>query len=82
MVLFLNEEHGTWYTAPYLDRHGETDPTLRRHHQLFLNQRRYDVLLRKVWLEGGVGSFIARRLEGDVNNGGGEGGGVGWLSVL
>lgn len=72
MVLFLNEEHGTWYTAPYLDRHGETDPTLRRHHQLFLNQRRYDVLLRKVWLEGGVGSFIARRLEGDVNNGGWE----------
>lgn len=72
MVLFLNEEHGTWYTAPYLDRHGETDPTLRRHHQLFLNQRRFDVLLRKVWLEGGVQSFIARRLEGDVNNGGWE----------
>ncbi|KAF1967521.1 hypothetical protein BU23DRAFT_542618 [Bimuria novae-zelandiae CBS 107.79] len=72
MVLFLNEEHGTWYTAPYLDKHGETDPTLRRHHQLFLNQKRYDVLLRKVWLEGGVQSFIARRLEGDVNNGGWE----------
>ncbi|OAG03734.1 uncharacterized protein CC84DRAFT_1149356 [Paraphaeosphaeria sporulosa] len=72
MVLFLNEEHGTWYTAPYLDKHGETDPTLRRHHQLFLNQKRYDVLLRKVWLEGGVQSFIARRLEGDINNGGWE----------
>lgn len=72
MVLFMNEEHGTWYTAPYLDKHGETDPTLRRHHQLFLNQKRYDVLLRKVWLEGGVSSFIARRLEGDVNNGGWE----------
>jgi len=72
MVLFLNHDHGTWYAAPYLDKHGETDPTLRRHHQLFLNQKRYDILLRKVWLEGGIQSFIARRLEGDINNGGWE----------
>ncbi|KAJ4312598.1 E3 ubiquitin-protein ligase ubr1 [Neodidymelliopsis sp. IMI 364377] len=72
MILFLNKSHGTWAVAPYLDKHGEVDPTLRRHHQLFLNQRRYDALLRKVWLEGGVQSMIARRLEGDVNNGGWE----------
>ncbi|EUC32040.1 hypothetical protein COCCADRAFT_6150 [Bipolaris zeicola 26-R-13] len=72
MVLFLNLDHGTWHVAPYLDKHGEVDPALRRHHQLFLNQKRYDALLRKVWLEGGVQSLIARRLEGDVNNGGWE----------
>jgi len=72
MVLFLNQDHGTWAVAPYLDKHGEVDPTLRRHHQLFLNQKRYDVLLRKVWLEGGIQSHIARRLEGDINNGGWE----------
>jgi E3 ubiquitin-protein ligase UBR1 len=72
MVLFLNHDHGTWAVAPYLDKHGEVDPTLRRHHQLFLNQKRYDVLLRKVWLEGGIQSHIARRLEGDINNGGWE----------
>lgn len=72
MVLFLNRDHGTWAVAPYLDKHGEVDPTLRRHHQLFLNQKRYDVLLRKVWLEGGIQSLIARRLEGDINNGGWE----------
>ncbi|KAF2273955.1 RING finger domain-containing protein [Westerdykella ornata] len=72
MVLFLNQNNGTWAVAPYLDKHGEVDPTLRRHHQLFLNQKRYDVLLRKVWLEGGIQSLIARRLEGDINNGGWE----------
>jgi E3 ubiquitin-protein ligase UBR1 len=72
MVLFLNLDHGTWAVAPYLDKHGEVDPTLRRHHQLFLNQKRYDALLRKVWLEGGIQSLIARRLEGDLNNGGWE----------
>lgn len=72
MVLFLNRNHGTWAVAPYLDKHGEVDPTLRRHHQLFLNQKRYDALLRKVWLEGGIQSLIARKLEGDINNGGWE----------
>ncbi|KAI2486295.1 RING finger domain containing protein [Pyrenophora tritici-repentis] len=72
MILFLNLDHGSWHVAPYLDKHGEVDPGLRRHHQLYLNQKRYDALLRKVWLEGGVQSLIARRLEGDVNNGGWE----------
>ncbi|KAF2268628.1 RING finger domain-containing protein [Lojkania enalia] len=72
MVLFLNNNNGTWNVAPYLDKHGEVDPTLRRHHQLFLNQKRYDALLRKVWLEGGIQSLIARKLEGEINNGGWE----------
>ncbi|KAF2807775.1 uncharacterized protein BDZ99DRAFT_420298 [Mytilinidion resinicola] len=72
MVLFMNMSNGTWAVAPYLDKHGEVDPTLRRHHQLFLNQKRYDHLLRQVWLHHGVPSMIARRLEGDVNNGGWE----------
>ena len=72
MVLFLNGTQGTWTVAPYLDRYGEADPTLRKHHQLFLNQKRYDGLLRHVWLSHGLPSLIARRLDSDVNNGGWE----------
>lgn len=72
MVLFLHNGHGSWFHAPYLDRHGEVDPTLRRHHQLFLNQKRYDRLIREAWLSGGVQSVISRRLEGDMNTGGWE----------
>jgi len=72
MIVFLNGENGSWMHAPYLDKHGETDATLRRHHQLFLNQKRYDKLYRDVWLGHGVPSTIARRLEGDTNNGGWE----------
>ncbi|KAL1310949.1 hypothetical protein AAFC00_001172 [Neodothiora populina] len=72
MVLFLHNSHGSWFHAPYLDRHGEVDPTLRRHHQLFLNQKRYDRLIREAWLSGGVQSVISRRLEGDMNTGGWE----------
>jgi E3 ubiquitin-protein ligase UBR1 len=72
MVLYLNGDHGSWAPAPYLDKHGETDPALRRRHQLFLNQKRYDALLRAVWLQHGIPSMIARRLEADNNNGGWE----------
>jgi E3 ubiquitin-protein ligase UBR1 len=61
MVLMLNGECGSWSYA-----------TLRRHHQLFLSQRRYDKLLREVWLRQGVESAIARRLEGESNTGGWE----------
>lgn len=72
MVLLMNLGQGSWMVAPYLDSYGEVDPALRRHHQLFLNQRRYDILLRAVWLNHGVPSAIARKLEGDINSGGWE----------
>ena len=70
MVLFTHMPlSGSFSHAPYLDRHGEPDPTLRRHHQLFLNQRRYDKLMREVWLGHGVPTFISRKLEADLNPG-------------
>jgi E3 ubiquitin-protein ligase UBR1 len=71
-ILYLHDNHGSFAIAPYLDAHGETDWGLRRSNQLFLNQRRYDALLRSVWLGHGIPSFIARKLEAEVNNGGWE----------
>lgn len=73
MLLFLHGNgNGSFLPAPYLDKHGETDPTLRRHHQLFLNQRRYDKLVREVWLGHAIPAVISRRLEADINPGGFE----------
>ena len=71
-VLYLHNKNGSWAHAPYLDKHGEVDPGLRRSRQLILNQKRYDALLRKHWLEHGIPSVIGRRLDADVNNGGWE----------
>lgn len=71
-ILFTHNDNGSWFHAPYLTRHGEVDPGLRQHHQLILNQKRYDRLIRDVWLNHGVCSVISRKLEGDVNNGGWE----------
>ncbi|KAL2870967.1 putative ubiquitin-protein ligase E3 component (UBR1) [Aspergillus lucknowensis] len=72
MVLYLHNQSGSWHYAPYLDRHGEVDPGLRRNRPLMLNQKRYDRLLRDVWLSHSVPATISRRLEADVNNGGWE----------
>lgn len=71
-ILYLHGRNGSWSHAPYLDKHGEVDPGLRRNRQLFLSQKRYDVLLRNVWLQHGVPTMISRKLEADMNNGGWE----------
>lgn len=65
---------GSFFPAPYLTKHGETDQGLRTKHQLILNQKRYDKLVRDVWLmlNGSIWSAIARKLEGDTNAGGWE----------
>jgi E3 ubiquitin-protein ligase UBR1 len=70
----LNLSHGSFFAAPYLTKHGETDSGLRSKHQLILSQKRYDKLLRDTWLmtNGSVWSTIARKLEGEVNAGGWE----------
>lgn len=70
----IQATHGSFFPAPYLTRHGETDQGLRTKQQLMLNRRRYEKLVKDVWLgaSGGIGSAIARKLDADVNAGGWE----------
>jgi len=63
---------GSFTNAPYIDKYGESDMGLRHGRQLFLHQKRYDSMLRNLWLSHGVPSSISRRLEADINNGGWE----------
>ena len=71
-LLYLHNGNGSFAYAPYLDKHGEVDPGLRRSRQLLLNMKRYDALLRKPWLDHGIPTIISRKLEADINNGGWE----------
>jgi E3 ubiquitin-protein ligase UBR1 len=71
-VFYLSRRSGSFSHAPYIDRYGEVDMGLRFGRQLFLHQKRYDAMLRNLWLGHGVPSFIARKLEADINNGGWE----------
>ncbi|SZF02973.1 unnamed protein product [Blumeria hordei] len=71
-VFYAHNTSGSWMVAPYINQYGEVDPGLRHSRQLFLNQKRYDALLRNVWLSHGIPSIISRKLEMDINNGGWE----------
>ncbi|KAI6249561.1 E3 ubiquitin-protein ligase ubr11 [Erysiphe necator] len=71
-VFYVHNTSGSWTVAPYINKYGEVDPGLRHSRQLFLNQKRYDALLRSVWLSHGIPSIISRKLEMDMNNGGWE----------
>jgi E3 ubiquitin-protein ligase UBR1 len=48
------------------------DMGLRHGRELFLHQKRYDISLRNMWLSHGIPSFVARKLESELNNGGWE----------
>ncbi|KAK0731201.1 hypothetical protein B0H67DRAFT_564056 [Lasiosphaeris hirsuta] len=71
-VYFSHRMSGSFSNTPYIDKYGEVDFLLRHGRQLFLHQKRYDSMLRSVWLSHGVPSSISRRLEADINNGGWE----------
>lgn len=71
-VLLLWNGKGTFHKAPFLDAHGELDEEPRQTKPLFLNKVRYDALIRKVWLGGGIVHMIARNLETAVDIGGWE----------
>ncbi|KAK4240848.1 hypothetical protein C8A03DRAFT_31013 [Achaetomium macrosporum] len=71
-VFYLSRMSGSFSHAPYIDKYGEVDIGLRYGRQLFLHQKRYDSMLRNLWLSHGVPSFISRKLEADINNGGWE----------
>ncbi|KFA48485.1 hypothetical protein S40293_00366 [Stachybotrys chartarum IBT 40293] len=69
-TIYLFRMSGSFSPAPYMDRYGDTDPQLRHGRQLYLNQKRYDSLIRNTVLSHGVPSFISRKLEAEINNGG------------
>ncbi len=71
-IYYLHRLSGSYGFAPYIDKYGEVDLGFRHGRPLLLNQRRYDAMLRSVWLSHGVPSFISRKLEMDINNGGWE----------
>ncbi|KAL9945286.1 hypothetical protein ACHAQF_008824 [Verticillium nonalfalfae] len=71
-IFYLSRMSGSYSSAPYIDKYGETDLGLRHGRQLFLSQRRYDSMLRNTFLSHGVPSFISRKLEAEINNGGWE----------
>ncbi|KAJ3020715.1 hypothetical protein HKX48_000314 [Thoreauomyces humboldtii] len=69
VIYLMHNENGCFIHPPYLDSHGEVDVGLRRGRPQFLNQKRYDEL-GKLWLNHGIPSFVARKIESTFDIGG------------
>ena len=50
-ILILSGSHACIYSSPYLDAHGEEDPSLKRGKPLFLDKNRYEAL-NLLWASG------------------------------
>ncbi|KAI9059537.1 hypothetical protein FKP32DRAFT_1596096 [Trametes sanguinea] len=70
-LLFLYANNGTFGQSPYLDVHGEVDVSMRRGRRQYLHRARWEDV-HKTWLNHGIPTLIARRLEGTVDSGGWE----------
>ena len=44
VLLVISGSHACIYQSPYLDEHGEEDPSLKRGKPLFLSRERYEAL--------------------------------------
>ncbi|GAA5940730.1 uncharacterized protein JCM15063_006345 [Sporobolomyces koalae] len=72
VILYLHTDKGAFTQPPYLDSHGEVDNGRTRSRSMFpqyLHQGRYDEV-RKVWLNQGVATLVARKLEATTDHGG------------
>ncbi|GAA5840031.1 hypothetical protein JCM3766R1_000645 [Sporobolomyces carnicolor] len=72
VILYLHTDKGTFTHPPYLDSHGEVDNGRTRSRSVFpqfLHQGRYDEV-RKIWLNQGVPTLVARKLDATTDHGG------------
>lgn len=72
ILLLLAEGRGTFVKTPYLDLHGESDESMRRGRPHFLLPVRYEAFMREVWLQNGLPSLVARKLDQSQDTGGWE----------
>lgn len=70
-ILYLHADNGTFAPSPYLDIHGEVDISMRRGRRQYLHHARWEDA-RKTWMNHGIPTVIARKLESTVDNGGWE----------
>ncbi|KAF7982421.1 hypothetical protein HWV62_28541 [Athelia sp. TMB] len=70
-LLYLYASNGTFAQSPYLDVHGEIDISMRRGRRQYLHHTRWEEV-RKTWLNHGVPTVVARKLESTVDSGGWE----------
>ena len=62
-LLIMKGDSGSFAPAPYLDIHGETDPDLRRGKPQFLNEKRYELGVRQLFLQHQIPTWLSAKME-------------------
>ncbi|KAF8525093.1 hypothetical protein BU17DRAFT_41819 [Hysterangium stoloniferum] len=70
-ILYLFGGSGSFAPAPYLDVHGEVDFSMRRGRRQCLHDVRVEEI-RKLWLNHGIPTYIARKMDATIDVGGWE----------
>ncbi|WVR07574.1 hypothetical protein IAU60_004616 [Kwoniella sp. DSM 27419] len=70
VILYLYAGSGSFGHMPYLDEHGELDPSLRRGHRQYIHPGRLDELRKGTWLSHTIPHITARKLELSSDGGG------------
>ncbi|KAG8220614.1 hypothetical protein J3R82DRAFT_2867 [Butyriboletus roseoflavus] len=70
-LLYLYANNGSFAQSPYLDVHGEVDISMRRGRRQYIHSPRWEEI-RKTWLNHGIPTAVARKLESTVDSGGWE----------
>lgn len=65
-------ERGTFYSAPYLDKHGEPDVDFKYNTPVFLDEKRYEHLCNGVMLDNMIPHIVLRLTDGNSDLGGWE----------
>ncbi|KIK56391.1 hypothetical protein GYMLUDRAFT_1016120 [Collybiopsis luxurians FD-317 M1] len=71
IIIYLYGNNGTFAPSPYLDVHGEVDVSMRRGRRQYLHHTRWEDV-RKTWMNHGIPTMIARKLESSLDSGGWE----------
>ena len=69
-VLLMYNNGGSFYSAPFLDQHGELASEAKRGKTLHLTTSRYDDLIRNIWLQHDIPNYVARKLDSVIDAGG------------
>ncbi|KAH0838891.1 hypothetical protein J3R83DRAFT_7318 [Lanmaoa asiatica] len=70
-LLYLYANNGSFTQSPYLDVHGEVDISMRRGRRQYIHSPRWEEI-RKTWLNHGIPTAVARKLESTIDSGGWE----------
>lgn len=68
--LLLDNGKGSFIDSPYRDEFGELDRDYKKGHNVILSEKKYDDIIRNIWLNHNIQNIIAQKLDNLTDIGG------------